>query len=376
MRVLWIIDGLGRGGAENMMPPLLKQLNERGIESRVCVLQVKKDSSITNEIERLGIQVDVVNVTRLRNPTNLVTILRYVRQYRPDIIHTQLEESDIFGTIAAKIMNIPSITTLHTLEVVPKTDRSYWRNLIRWNLLGLFCSQIIAVSEITRQHYISMGIKRNKIITLYNGVDLNRFMGFRENPPQKKSIFGLPNDSIVLSTVAVLREAKGLQFMLEAIPEILNKIPDLYYVIAGDGEYREALQQKLKYLRLDDRVKFLGYRSDIPQILAASDLFVFPSLIDALPTVLLEAMAVGKPIVSSNVGGIPEILENGVNGLLVPPASSTYLVGACIQVLTDSGFASRLAANAIQVVQQRFDIRKQAGSLVDLYDRMVLGNAN
>src|SRR5262249_5396478 len=149
----------------------------------------------------------------------------------PDIIHTQLEASDIFGTIAAKIRGIPSVSTLHTLDVKSKIKRSYWRNLIRRKILDSFSSQVIAVSEVTRQHYISLGIRSEKITTLYNGVDLSRFIGFRHNGVREKSLLNIPDDCIVILTVAVLREAKGIQYMLNALPAILAKFPRVCYVI-------------------------------------------------------------------------------------------------------------------------------------------------
>ena len=376
MRVLWIIDGLGPGGAENMMPTLLKQLCERGVESRVCVLQVKAGNPLAEEVERLGIQVDVLNVARLRSPGNLPRLIRYVRQYQPDIIHTQLEASDIFGTLVAKILGIPTLTTLHTLDVKPKTKRSYWRNLIRWRILNSFCDQIIAVSEITRQHYVALGLRPEKIITLYNGVDMQRFIPFGRSEAKTRRVLDVPDDSIVMVTVAVLREAKGIQYMLQAMPAILKKFPNAYYVVVGDGAYGDPLKALVASLSIEGRVLFLGHRSDIPAILAESDLFVFPTLMDALPTVLLEAMAVGKPIVSSRVGGIPEILEHEVNALLIRPATPAELSDSCIRVLSDRDLKQRLSASARNAVEERFDVRKQAGILVDTYGRLASEHAN
>lgn len=376
MRVLWMIDGLGPGGAENMMPPLLRQLNEKGIESRVCVLQVRKGNPIADEIRKLGIQVDVVQMANLRDFGSLPGLLKYVREYRPDLIHTQLEASDIFGTLISKILHIPSVTTLHTLDVKPKLKRSYWRNLIRRKILSSFSTRIVTVSDITRKHYTDLGIRKNKMITLYNGINLDRFGYFRKNRANKASIFGIPADSMVVTTVAVLREAKGIQYMLNALPLILSRLPNLYYVIAGDGDYRGSLENIARSRGLERHVKFLGHRSDIPEILSATDLFVFPTLTDALPTVLFEAMAVGVPIVSAGVGGVPEILTHDLTGLLVPPADAEALAEACLRVLTDGNLACRFSASAVETVEDRFDVRKQAGNLFNLYQQLVPDHAS
>lgn len=247
---------------------------------------------------------------------------------------------------------------------------------MRWKILNSFCNQIIAVSEITRQHYTTLGIRAEKILTLYNGVDINRFVPFRHPLSKKRSVLDVPENGIVILTVAVLREAKGIQYMLKTMPVILEKFPNAYYVIAGDGAYGDTLKALAHSMGVENRVIFLGHRSDIPEILGESDLFVFPTLMDALPTVLLEAMAVGVPIVSSEVGGIPEILKNEIDGLLIQPANPADLAESCIRLLSDHELAGRLSVSALRVAEERFDVRKQAGTLVNIYDRLVSAHAN
>lgn len=371
MRVLWMIDGLGHGGAENLMPALLKTLKNQVDDPRVCVLTVRAGNPIASELEKIGIPVDLIKVHNLRDFSNLWRLFQYIRCHHPDIIHTQLETSDILGTFYGKLLGIPSVSTMHTLDVQSKKIKEYVRNWLRWKCLNLISRRIIVVSEFTRQHYIGLGFKSSKLLTLYNGIDLCSFTQDGTNSPSKTDLFGVPGDSVVVTTVAVLREQKGIQYMLHAIKALVAQVPNLYYVIVGDGGHRESLEYMAKSLGIADHVVFMGHRTDIPQILAASDLFAYPSIKDALPTVLLEAMAAGVPIVASQIDGIPEIVENEVSGLLVPPANPSALTDGCLRVLCDSNLSNRLTAAAHSKIEQHFDIRIQANSILALYNQVV-----
>ena len=155
--------------------------------------------------------------------------------------------------------------------------------------------------------------------------------------------------------------------MIEALPFILKVVPEARYLVVGSGDHEGALKELVKTLGLTDRVIFSGARSDIPDLLATSDLFVLPTLGEALPTVLAEAMAAQKPIIASNVGGVLEMVEHGRNGLLIPPADPARLVEACLQLLQNPAQAQAMARAGRQIVEQRFDIRKQVQCLSDLY---------
>ena len=174
--IIWMIDSLGPGGAEQLMPTILKNLNQAGFNIRICTLQICKGNPIASDLERLGLPVDLVPIPNLRQPINLFRILRYLRLHRPQLLHTQLEFADILGTVAAKILGIPSVSTVHTLDVFPPKKSALGRMKLRWFLLEKFSDRIIAVSEKTRLHYLqSGGLQGAKVITLYNGVDISRF---------------------------------------------------------------------------------------------------------------------------------------------------------------------------------------------------------
>jgi glycosyltransferase involved in cell wall biosynthesis len=230
----------------------------------------------------------------------------------------------------------------------------------------------VAVSEGTRQHHLRVGqLSPDKVVTLYNGIDLLHFNGHRRGQQTCKKDFGIPEAALLLTTVAVLRPAKGIQYMIEALPTILEVVPQTYYLVVGAGEHEQSLKTLVKEKGLTERVIFTGVRNDVPDLLALSDIFVLPTLDEALPTVLAEAMAAEKPIVVSAVGGVPEMVTDGANGFLVPPADPARLVAACIQLLQHPDQAHAMAQTGRDIVEQRFNIRNQARRLGDLYQEVL-----
>lgn len=372
MRVLWLIDSLGPGGAESLMLPLLKSLQSRVEDPRVCVLYVRGGNPMAVELEKMGVPVDLVPVRNLHDLGGIQRLYQYIRQLRPDMIHTQLETSNILGALIGRLLGIRSVATMHTLDVQAGKLRKRLRNWVHWKALNTLTSRVIFVSEFTRQHFIRLGFRESRLVTLYNGIE-TRLFGQNAARPSKAHLLGVPENAVIASTVAVLREPKGIQHMLRAMPALLAQLPGLYYVVAGDGAYRLPLETLARELGVAGRVLFLGQRSDIPNILAASDLFVYPTLQDALPTALLEAMASGVPIVASRVDGVPEILEDGVSGLLVPPADAPALAAACLRLLCDEALVGQLTVAARRTIEERFSIQRQSGLLLDLYEQVRAG---
>jgi glycosyltransferase involved in cell wall biosynthesis len=371
-RIIWIIDSLGPGGAENLTLSIMKQLDRDRYDFRVCFFKEKHGNPIKDELLKIGIPVDMVHMPNLRHPANLPKLIKYLRTYRPQVIHTQLQFANILGNIAAAVLGMPSISTLHTVDNPVKTT-SYWRNQITWFVLRNLCSKVIAVSENTRQFHISKGkIPEDKIVTIYNGIDISSFRPLDKSGfAKKRRSLNLPPDGLVFTTIAVLRKLKGIQFMIEAMPEILKLTPDFRYLIVGDGEYGETLKKLVSTSNLGGHVVFTGQRKDIPEILAISDVFVLPTLTEALPTVLIEAMAAQKAIIASNVGGVPEMVENEKNGLLVPPADPVSLANACSQLAQDTKRREAMAKQGYLIAHEKFEIKKLIHKLNDLYDELI-----
>lgn len=372
-RVLYIIDGLGMGGAERLMIPLLEHLDRAEFHARVCVLQDRDGNPIANEIRRLGISVDNLPVSRLRDPFALPRMICYLKRSKADLVHTQLEFSDILGTTAAWVLRRPSVSTIHTM-VSPV--RSNYRRKLQWLSQQWFCNRVISVSERARRNYLSRcGVRGSKVTTIHNGIDLSPYRAKTQSECRSiRKMLGIANDALVVITIAVLREQKGIQYLLQAAPLIIEEVPEVHFLIVGAGDHLGPLTRQTASLGVWDRVSFLGQRNDIPDLLSIADLFVLPTLTEALPTVLAEAMAAGIPIVASAVGGVPEMVTDNENGLLVSPRNPTQLARSCIGLL--SAPLKRLAMGAAgrKAVFTRFSISRQVQQLEQLYRELLHAN--
>ena len=369
VRLVFLIDSLGMGGAERLMLQYLKHFDRSIFDLRVCRMHGHKDEMITAEIQNAGIPVDLLPVPKLRDVTALPRLVRYLNQQNTELLHTQLEFSDILGMTAARFLRIPVVTTVHCLDQPQPGTRTYWRLKLRWWIMREFCNCAIMVSERTLDHHIRVGkLPASKALALHNGIDLTPFQVLNASAiAAKRAELGISRDAPLLVTVAVLRKPKGLQYMIPALPLLIETVPDLHYLIVGDGEYRETLRQLVAEYGVTDHVTFAGTRKDVPELLGISDLFVLPTLGEALPTVLAEAMAARTPIVVSNVGGVPEMIDPGRNGILVPPSDTIALANACRTLLHDLDRARQMGDEGRAIVEERFNIQSQVRKLENLY---------
>ncbi|HSA99603.1 MAG TPA: glycosyltransferase [Anaerolineales bacterium] len=369
-RIAYVIDGLGMGGAERLMVPILKHLNRDDFDASVCALQSKDGNPLAEEIRGLGIPVECLDIKHLRDWNALPRLTSYLRDIRADLVHTQLEFANILGNISAKYLHLPSVCTIHVMPALDVKTKSKLHQRVEWFALRYFCERVISVSEEARQYHLAIsGASPSQVTTIYNGIDLSGFVSMdriRERAAVRAEL-GIPTDASVLTTVAVLRPQKGIQFMIRALPAVLASHPNTYYLVVGDGSHRDALRAEVQKAGLNDRVIFAGMRRDVARLLAASDIFVLPTLTEALPTVLAEAMAANLPIVASRVGGVPEMVTDGQNGCLVEPEDLDGLVSACSQLLGQYELQRAMGAEGWKTVDQKFNIERQVDKLEELY---------
>ncbi|MBE0683507.1 MAG: glycosyltransferase [Anaerolineales bacterium] len=372
--IIFVIDGLGVGGAEHLMIPILGYLNKETFSARVCVLQSRDGNPLAEDIRSLGVQVDFLNVRHLRDFTALLRLRNYLKEVKADLIHTQLEFANILGNTSAKILGLPSVCTVHVQPIRDGRLKSRFHQWVEWMALRLFCDRIITVSEDTRRNYIAQsGISPKKLLTIYNGIDLTRFNRLKPDLDRAsvREEFHLPKDSFLLTTVAVLRQQKGIEHMIRALPALHNMHGNVYYLIVGAGTYLAVLEKEAELTGLRENIIFAGSRKDIPRILSASDIFILPTLTEALPTVLAEAMACRLPIVASAVGGIPEMIQSNGNGCLVSPAQPSELSEACETLLKQPNLRIRMGDEGWNLVYQKFNIIHQVIQLEEQYLELI-----
>jgi glycosyltransferase involved in cell wall biosynthesis len=369
-KIAYLIDGLSMGGAERLMVPILKHLSRNDFEPYVCALQLKDGNPLAEEIRALRVSVDCLHIKYLRDLDGLPKVVGYLKRMGADLVHTQLEMSDILGNLSAKLLRLPSVCTIHVMPSLDVKTKTKLHQKVEWFALRRFCDRVIAVSEEARQYHIAIsGASPKQVSTIYNGIDISDFQGMDQAHERAavRAEFGIPSDAKVFVTVAVLRPQKGIQFMVQALPAVRAVFPNTYYLIVGSGMHRETLLEEAQKNGVNDRVIFAGMRKDIPRLLTASDVFVLPTLTEALPTVLAEAMAAKLPIVATPVGGIPEMITEGQNGCFVQPEDVAGLANACIHLMNDSQKRLSMGARGWEIVNETFNVERQVDRLKQLY---------
>ena len=358
------------GGAERLMAPILKHLSRVHFDPYVCAIQSKDGNLLADELRALGLPVECLDIKHLRDLDAIPRVIRYLKEIETDLVHTQLEAANLLGNISAKLLRLPSVCTIHVMPSLEVKAKTRLHQRAEWFVLRHFCDRVISVSEEARQYHIQIsGSSREQVRTIYNGIDLSAFLDldYAVERNAVRTELGIPLEANVLVTVAVLRPQKGIQFMIRALPEVLASSPHTYYLIVGSGSHQNALLEEVDKAGAPERVIFAGMRKDVPRLLAASDVFVLPTLTEALPTVLAEAMAARLPVIASRVGGIPEMIADRQNGFLVEPEDLDGLSSACIRLLENPDERAAMGAAGWKIVNQKFSIQRQVEQLKELY---------
>lgn len=352
------------------MVPILKHLSRTNFEAHVCALQSKDGNPMADEIRALGIPVNCLDIEHLRDWNAFPRLIRYLKANDIDLVHTQLEFANILGNISARFLHLPSVCTIHVMPSLDVKAKSKLHQKLEWFALNHFCNRVISVSEEARQYHLHIsGDSLRHVSTIYNGIDLSNFLSLERDLERARvrTELGMPDHANLLTTVAVLRPQKGIQYMIRALPAVLASNSNTYYLVAGDGSHRDILVEEANKSGVSERVIFAGMRKDVPRLLTASDVFVLPTLTEALPTVLAEAMAARLPIIASQVGGVPEMITDGQNGCLVEPEDVEDLAHACIDLLTHPEKRAAMSVKGWKIVNQKFNIEKQVDLLEALY---------
>jgi glycosyltransferase involved in cell wall biosynthesis len=253
------------------------------------------------------------------------------------------------------------VSTVHSSRIRSDEDRRHLRDLTP------DMDQLIAVSKAIEHKLVDEERVAAPVRLIYNGVDLSRYD--RQEPcctlPEE---YGMEAGSQIVGVVARLEPEKGHPTLLEAWPQVLRAVPDVYLLIVGEGSRREALEAQARELRVAHRVVFTGRRDDVPAVTAALDVAVLSSYREAQGLSILEAMALSRPVVASDVGGIPEMITDGVTGLLVPPRDPDALASAITRLLRDHPYADTMGRAGHDMVHDRFCIELMVGAVQEIYD--------
>jgi glycosyltransferase involved in cell wall biosynthesis len=296
----------------------------------ICYLR-GHDEEVT-ELEKFGHDVITLDISKdkLRNfqPCAVLQLTKIMKERGIDIVHCQRHKPTVYGALAAYMagQHLKVISHVRGLNRARRFRRKFLNRILYRRI-----SRIIAVSNAVRDDIVRTTLMSspNKVVTIYNGIDVKAFMDSDLTREEVRTQLGLKDkDAFVYGTVGRLVETKGQAVLLRAFARVNAKYPKSWLVFAGKGRLESELRALSAELNIHERVLFLGYRNDIPNVLKSYDAFVLPSIAEGLPGALLEAMTTGIPVIASRVGGVPEILNNPDLGTMVSPHSVDELASA------------------------------------------------
>lgn len=352
------------GGGEVSLLTLLKGL-DRARWGPVVV--VPEEGAVAAGCRALGLPTRVVPLWTLRRPgpavlRSVAALRRLIRETDARLLHANGSRAMVYAGLAGRLEGRPVIWHLRIIEPDPALD---------W-LLARLATRVIATSEAVRARLARWPWAHRRCAVVPNGLDLQAFVPLKD-PEAVREALGLGPAVRVIGTVGRLVTFKGHRYLLEAFARLRERHPDLYLLAVGDGPERPALERQARELGVAAAVRFTGHREDVADLLTALEVFVLPSLAEHFGRVLLEAMAMERPVVATAAGGVPEVVEANVTGLLVPPGEPTALADAMATLLADPGRARAMGQAGRRRVEEHFSLRRHAEAVEAVFDELLRG---
>jgi glycosyltransferase involved in cell wall biosynthesis len=379
-----LIEDLGSGGAERLLFVNLSRLDRSSFTGMVCHLY-DRAQHWRQPILDLGYPVESLGVRSVYDlPRSVLRLLQILKQHPVDLIHTHLYRANLVGRLAGAMAGVPVVSSLHSpeYESAMLTDNpTLWPAkawLIR-QLDRLSCwlarPRFIAVSEYVRQSAIRrLGIPKDRTAVVYNSIDLDAFRPSAEMTAagvHVRTQLGIVPGQPVVLCVARYAPQKGLRYLVEAMPRLVEQFPQVVTLVVGGGSTSDQadLERRAEGLGVRSHIRFLGVKEDVRPYLELCDVFVLPSLFEGLGIALVEAMAMQRACVASRATAIPEVVEDEVSGLLVTPGDSADLSRAVARLLADPARRSKMGAAGRRIATSRFNIAENIGHLEAVYRR-------
>lgn len=364
LRILHVITDLEIGGAENILLQTVRYQKAAGHDVTVCSL--RPDGPMAAAIREVCPLLNT-GMGHALTPLAFWRLARLMKRGRYDVAHGSLFQANLATRLAARLAGIPvNITSMHTYY-----SRFRWYHFLADRWTARWADGITGVSDAVCRFSVEQEkLPAHKVRTLRNGLDLSRFQSTTDYQTRRDTMrkaLGYARADVVICVTARLHEKKGHTYLFQAVERLRPRYPQVRVLVVGDGPHRATLEAECQERGLSEVVRFLGMRQDVADLLAASDMFVLPSLLEGLPTVLLEAMVMRCPVVATLVGGTAEIVEDGVHGLLVPPAQVEALASALERVMTDGRLRAALIEAGYQRVLTEFSFEHMMQETEALY---------
>jgi glycosyltransferase involved in cell wall biosynthesis len=370
VRVVLVIDDLRIAGAQRVIVQEARALHPHQVAFSAVALAPDPVQSFAPDLRAIGVDIHHVPGRGLCDVARARRLADLIRRLAPDLVHTHLTYANIVGTLAARLAGRPSVASIHNVD----TNQLKLARPKRWLegfVLRHWAARVAVVAEGAR---VPVGrtfcLPPDHLFTVANGVDPHSVrLPVDYDRTEMRRLLGVSPGESLLCNVGRLERSKGQGYFLEALAELRGRNPGCRFraLLIGGGPGKEDLQRLVTHLRLSDRVQLLGLRADIAEIVAASDLFVLSSLNEGLSQALLEAMALGVPVVATDVGGTSDAVVPDQTGWLVPPADSTSVALAIEHALGDKREATQRAHAAQELVHRDFSLSGHVAHLEKLY---------
>ena len=355
----------------------MRGMKGNGFES---VLACAPGGSLIELVQRCGMKVEIfpslVQPLRpLTDFTAIVDLTRHLRQERYHVVHTHNSKAGFVGRLSATLARVPVIVhTVHGFAF--HQQEAPWRRFLFRNLERLaahWCDKMIFISQPLVDWALEERISRSdQMARIYSGIEMDRFQPVSEEEKNNlKAKWGLHRDHAVIGIVSKLWEGKGHGLLLRAFSALRRERPNARLVIVGEGYLMDSLKNQVRQMGLSDGVIFTGFLEDVPRIIATFDVAVLPSYFEGMGRVLLEAMAMEKPVVGTSVGGIPDLIEEGVNGYLVSPGNEKELASALLKILDDKNLAMEMGCAGRNKMTERFSAESMVRSIEQVYRELL-----
>jgi glycosyltransferase involved in cell wall biosynthesis len=380
MKVCHVITRLIVGGAQENTVASCIGLRDRGYDVDLVIgPQTGPEGTLYDQATGAGVPVIVVDELR-RAPDPRLDVMacaalrrRFARE-RYEIVHTHSGKAGFVGRLAAKLAHVPIV--VHTIHGPSFYDHQNpvgnW--LFRWaeQMAGAWTTQFVSVADAMTEQYLAAGIGTpDRFVTIHSGMNVSAFLNARRDDAFRESL-GIAEDDLVVGKIARLFRLKGHEFLFDAAPRIVAAVPNVKFLLVGDGVYREGFERRVAEMGLRDHFVFAGLvpPTEIPRYVASMDVLVHLSLREGLPRALPQALACGKAVAAFDVDGAREVCVNGQTGFLVKAGDVSGLAAAVIRLLQDKGLAHRMGLQGRELVRERFAEARMVQQLDELYRRL------
>lgn len=362
IKVLHVVEDLRIGGLERIIASIVTNLDKNKYDVGVWCLS--EGGEIALDLIGKGISVKILGMKSYHNPLNIIALSQLIRRNRIKILHIHGYFAGTFGRLAAIIARVPII-----IYHVHSTYYGYKkRNILTEKILSFFTDNIVCISKAVRKFVMQVeGINEKKACLIYNGIEAPEV--FNEPAHINRDSFGLSKKDFVAITVASLTPNKGHHVLIHAMKTVSRKHSNLGLLITGEGPLRNGLDEHLKELPFFSKILFAKERKEVISLLKLADVFVLPSVKrEGLGIALIEAMAVGLPVIGTRLGGIPEVIQDNINGFLVTPGNHEELAAAIEKIIGDKVIRDEMGRMGRKIYEKSFTVETMLRKIELLYD--------